>query len=298
MAARRRDLLTWGGEELRQKGITESGLEAELLLLRAAGLDRAELSRSLPDEAEPEEEDRFRRFIERRSTREPLFYILGEREFWSLPLKVDSRALIPRMESERLVEEAVRLVRSGDCGVQTGGNPCRVLDLGTGNGALALALLREIPEAEAWATDISPEALALAAENSRRLGCEARLHLEEGDLFSPVREKGGFFELIVCNPPYVPRGMIPGLEPEVSHFEPRLALNGGEDGLRVVRRIAEEAHRYLAPRGVLLLEHGDGQSEAVLRIFRGCGRYCGETILKDLSGRERALRARKRPGPG
>lgn len=294
MGITRRALWDWGCRYLRERGVEEARPESELLLISASGLDRARFYSSVFEEAGPEEEARFREMVGRRGTREPVFYILGEREFWSLPVKVDSRALVPRPESELLVEEAVRTARGKM--FPGAGEEIRILDLGTGSGAIALALGKELPEARVWATDISPEALELAEENARRLELAGRIRLAEGDLFAPVRDRRDFFHLIVSNPPYVPAGVLAGLDPEVSRFEPRVALDGGEDGLAVIRRIAEDVYSYLAPRGVLLLEFGDGQSREVLRLFRERGGTID--VLKDLSGRERVLRAERPTLPG
>ena len=167
------------------------------------------------------------------------------------------------------------------------------LDLGTGSGAVALAILTEIPEARAWATDLSPDALRIAAGNARRLKLEDRIQFLAGDLFGPLRQFREFFHLVVCNPPYIPSAVIPTLAPEVARGEPRLALDGGEDGLQVIRRVAEEAFAYLQTPGFLLMEIGDTQAEAVRNLLAQQGRYEDIRVIQDYSGRDRVVVAKK-----
>jgi release factor glutamine methyltransferase len=324
-------LVTWGRNYLAEKGVTEPEAAAELLFLKAAGVSRVELYARPENSVEPEVEAQFRELIRRRGERVPLFYLLGEREFWSLPIQVAPGVLIPRPETELLVEEAIRLVKecglplgiardkrnaaSGpvgltarrDCGMkksssspalnskpETRNSELFFLDLGTGSGAVALALLTEIPEARAWATDLSPDALRIAAGNARRLKLEDRIQFLAGDLFDPLRQFREYFHLVVCNPPYIPSAVIPTLAPEISRGEPRLALDGGEDGLQVIRRVAEEAFTYLQAPGFLLMEIGDTQAEAVRDLLARTGQYQDIRVIKDYSGRDRVIKARKK----
>jgi len=329
MKITRSALVEWGKEYLEGRGIPGSGVEAELLFLSAGGIARAEFYRDREAPVAPAEEKKYRELIRSRGEREPLFYLLGEREFWSLPIRVAPGVLIPRPETELLVEEAIRLVRecglpfdfdqgkrnaaSGpvgltarrDCGMEksssrpnpkpeTRNSELNFLDLGTGSGAVALALLTEIREARAWATDLSSDALRIAAGNARRLKLEDRILFLAGDLFAPLEQYHGFFDLLVCNPPYIPSAVIPTLAPEVAHGEPRLALDGGEDGLQVIRRVAEKGFQFLKTPGFLLMEIGDNQARAVEEILARTGGYEEIMILPDLSGRDRVVRAKKK----
>jgi release factor glutamine methyltransferase len=320
-------LIKWGKECLEGRGIAEPGAEAELLFLFSGNVGRTELYRHPEVTVPPDEEEKYRELIRRREERIPLFYLLGEREFWSLPIQVAPGVLIPRPETELLVEEAIRLVKecglplqgkrnaaSGpvgltarrDCGMKQSSSPPVLnskletrnselffLDLGTGSGAVALALLTEIPEARAWATDLSPDALRIAAGNARRLKLEDRIQFLAGDLFDPLRQFREFFHLVVCNPPYIPSAVIPTLAPEIARGEPRLALDGGEDGLQVIRRVAEEAFTYLQAPGFILMEIGDTQAEAVRDLLARTGQYQDIRVIKDYSGRDRVIIARK-----
>ena len=310
----RRDLVKWGKEDLEGRGIAEPGAEAELLFLLSGKINRTELYRDPDATVPPEEEEKYRELIRRRGERIPLFYLLGEREFWSLPIQVAPGVLIPRPETELLVEEALRLVkecglRNADCGMKKSSSPpalnskletrnpeLNFLDLGTGSGAVALAILTEIPEARAWATDLSPDALQIAAGNARRLKLEDRIRFLAGDLFGPLRQFREFFHLVVCNPPYIPSAVIPTLAPEVARGEPRLALDGGEDGLQVIRRVAEEAFAYLQMPGFLLMEIGDTQAEAVRDLLARRGKYENIRVIQDYSGRDRVVIAEKLRG--
>ncbi|MCX5858352.1 MAG: peptide chain release factor N(5)-glutamine methyltransferase [Proteobacteria bacterium] len=312
MKMNRSALIKWGKECLESRGIAEPGAEAELLFLFSGNIGRTELYRHPEVTVPPKEEERYRELIRRREERIPLFYLLGEREFWSIPIQVAPGVLIPRPETELLVEEALKIARSREQGAGSRNpNPesnislsdssivirqssiC-FLDLGTGSGAVALALLTEIPEARAWATDLSPDALRIAAGNARRLKLEDRIQFLAGDLFNPLRQFREFFHLVVCNPPYIPSAVIPTLAPEVARGEPRLALDGGEDGLQVIRRVAEEAFAYLQTPGFLLMEIGDTQAEAVRDLLARQERYQDIRVIQDYSGRDRVVIAEKK----
>lgn len=300
--------MEWGKEYLEGRGIPGPGVEAELLFLSAGGIARAEFYRDREAPVAPAEEKKYRELIRSRGEREPLFYLLEEREFWSLPIRVAPGVLIPRPETELLVEEAIKIARSPEPGagrdnqnpkIKTKGSKlippaiC-LLDLGTGSGAVALAILTEIREARAWATDLSPDALRIAAGNARRLKLEDRIQFLAGDLFAPLEQYHGFFDLLVCNPPYIPSAVIPTLAPEVANGEPRLALDGGEDGLGVIRRVAEKGFQFLKTPGFLLMEFGDNQARVVEEILARTGGYKEIKILPDLSGRDRVVRAKKK----
>jgi len=233
-------------------GVPEPRADAEVLLARALGTTRAGLvvgaRRPLPEGAARD----FAALLDRRAGREPLPYIVGEREFWSLPFAVDRRVLAPRPETELVVETALRLAPAAR----------RILDLGTGSGAIAAALARELPAARVCASDLAPSALAVARANLARHAPGVALVC--GDLLAPFRAAA--FDLVAANPPYVTDAELGGLAPEVRDHEPRVALAAGPDGLAALGRLVAEAPRVLAPGGWLVMEVGAGQAAAVRRL--------------------------------
>jgi release factor glutamine methyltransferase len=251
-------LLRWTEAYFAGRGIDSPRLDAELLLVETLGLDRVGLYLNFERPVQAGELATFRALVKRRAGREPLAYIVGRTEFWSLPFRVTPAVLIPRPETELLVEEA--LGRLGD------GN--RLLDVGTGSGALAVALAHERPALAVTAIDVSPLGLALAAENARDNGVAERIRFLQQDL---RRLPDGPFDLVVANPPYIPTGELPTLMPEVRDHEPQLALDGGRDGLDAYRVLAAQADTVLAPGGWLLVEVGSGQAPAVDDLFAGAG---------------------------
>lgn len=256
-------------------------LDAEVLLAHVLGVERARL-RSHPESlVRGPQREAYARALERRATGEPIAYILGYRDFWTLRLTVTPDVLVPRPETELLVERALALRDA---------KPARVADLGTGSGAIALALAHERPAWSITATDLTPAALAVARANAALHGLE-RVALREGDWFAPLA--GCTFDLIVSNPPYVGAG-DPALERGALAFEPRGALTPGPDALACLRAIVAESPRYLAPGGWLLLEHGADQAAEVagLLVARGFGHVRSHT---DLAGHERATEGRWNP---
>lgn len=251
-------ILKWTADYFGDKGIAAPRLDAELLLAEVLGLDRVGLYLNFDRPLVAEELDRFREFVRRRSQREPVQYILGATEFWSLELEVDARVLIPRADTEVLVEESLAL----------GPADARVLDVGTGSGAVAVALSHERPDWQMTAIDVDPGVLAVAAANAERHGLAGRIAFREADL---ADLPGGPFDLVVGNPPYIPSAEWAELMPEVRDFEPRLALDGGSDGLDCYRLLADQAARLLAPGGWLLVEVGIGQADAVANLFAAAG---------------------------
>ncbi len=230
----------------------------------------------------------FRELIQRRLKREPLAYIIGRREFWSLDLKVNRTVLIPRPETELLVSEGLK---TPAC--RASKETCRILDIGTGSGAVAIALAKEIPSASFVATDTSPEALSVAEENARTHDVIERIDFRKGDLFHPLRP-GEKFDLIVTNPPYIPQARISSLEPEIRDYEPRVALDGGPDGLDFYRRVLPGVDGFLEPEGWFLAEIGAEQDEDVLRIARRNAALNSFEFAKDLAGTKRVFKARKK----
>jgi release factor glutamine methyltransferase len=272
-------LLRWTADYFTGRGIDSPRLDAELLLAETLGLDRVGLYLNFERPLEAKELTAYRDKVRRRAGREPLAYILGRTEFWSLPVKVTPAVLIPRPDTERLVEVALPLLASGS----------RVLDVGTGSGVLAIALAHERPDLTVVAIDLSPAALAVAAENARDNGVAERITFIETDL---AVLPAGPFNLIMANPPYIPHGELATLMPEVRDFEPPLALDGGIDGLEAYRALARQAGEVLAPGGWLLVEVGSGQAPAVRDLIAGAG-LTEIFTAHDLAGIERVVGGRK-----
>jgi release factor glutamine methyltransferase len=246
-------ILQWTEGYLKDRGIDGGRLDAQLLLGEVLGLDRVGLYLHFERPLEEGELAAFREMVRRRVRREPVQYILEKAEFWSLSLRVTPAVLIPRGDTEVLVEEALRR-----------GVAKSILDVGTGSGAIALALASELPGARVEGIDLSLEALALAEENARRHNLQERVAFRAGDLRElPQRS----WDLIVSNPPYIPAEDIGALMPEVRDFEPRLALDGGSDGLDAYRLLASQAPSRLNLGGWILVEVGIGQAEAVSELF-------------------------------
>jgi release factor glutamine methyltransferase len=251
-------ILQWTADYFSGKGLDGGRRDAELLLCATLGTDRVGLYVQFDRPLEQGELADYRAKVVRRANREPVQYILGEKEFWSLPFAVSPAVLIPRPDTEVLIEEALRVAPQAR----------RILDVGTGSGAIAVALAHELPEAYVVATDISAEALAVAAANARRNDVAARVSLRQGDLACLPE---GPFDLIVSNPPYIPQADLAGLAPEVRDFEPRQALCGGADGLDCYRALTAQARERLAPGGWLLLEVGIDQASAVEQLLADAG---------------------------
>ena len=259
------------------------GLDAAVLLAHALGLPRTALLARPEMPVGPAERKRFGELVERRAGGEPLAWITGRREFWSLDLEVDRSTLVPRPETERLVEAV--LAAMGERAARepgAGGGPARVADLGTGCGAVAIAVAREAERAEVVATDIDPDALAVARRNVRRLA-PGRVELRPGSWCEPL--ESGAFSLIASNPPYL-RADDPHLREDGVRREPRRALVAGRDGLAAIRSIARGAGRCLRPGGRLLVEHGADQGEAVRGVLDATG-FEGVRTFRDLGGRDR-----------
>jgi release factor glutamine methyltransferase len=266
-AAPVREALAAATDALGAAGVETPRLDAELLLAEATGWDRARLAADPEAPIDPAAGRRFGEMVRRRWRREPVAYILGRKGFRNLELAVDHRALIPRPETELLVDVALEL------------RPRTVLDVGTGCGAVALAIADEIPGAEVTATDASPAALDLARENARRLDLDGRVGFVPGTL-----PPGGRFDLVVANLPYVREDEWEGLAPEITVHEPREALVAGADGLNAIRALLAEP----PPCGAIALEVGRGQGEAVCGLVAGAGFPSVET-RRDLAGIERVV---------
>jgi len=288
-AARAGTLLAQGESSLESAGVAEAGLNCAWLLAHVLKTDRlallADRGRLVPVSSVRS----FKRLVARKAGGEPLAYILGSQPFCGLSLKVDARVLVPRPETEELAGFAADfLLKRFRPGGANAAGP-EILDFGTGSGAIALALADKFRAARITAADKSRRALACAAENARALDCAGRIKFMA---VSAVRDCGGPFDLIVSNPPYIPTGVIAGLDREV-RAEPRLALDGGADGLAVAGRIIAQAPAALKKGGALFMEMGDTQSSAALKLL-GAGSWKVRRILKDLCGKKRFLFAIKK----
>jgi release factor glutamine methyltransferase len=269
-AAPVRDALAAATDALDAAGVDTPRLDAELLLAEATGLDRARLAAEPESPVEPAAGRRFGQMVRRRLCREPVAYILGRKGFRNIELAVDPRVLIPRPETELLVEVAVELA------------PRTVLDIGTGSGAVALSVADELPGSEVTATDTSSAALDLARQNARRLGLDARVRFVAG---SPPRER---FDLVLANLPYVREDEWPYLAPEITEYEPRDALVAGRDGLDAIRSLLDEPPGCAA----IALEVGAGQAGTVSEMVSEAGFRSVET-RRDLSGIDRVVLGRR-----
>jgi release factor glutamine methyltransferase len=265
-------------------GLDTPDLDARILLGHALGLDHAALAAAATRRLGVDEENAVAALANRRLAGEPIARILGYKEFWSLPLRVDAATLLPRPETETVVEAVLAAI---DADGPRSRN-LRIADLGTGSGALILALLSELPNAFGVGTDASTKALAVARDNARRLA-QIRARFIACDVAAALR---GPFDAIVSNPPYIASGDIAALAPDVRDFDPHLALDGGADGLHFYRTIAAAAPTLLAPGGVLVVELGIGQAEPVAHLFAAAG-LAPSPPYPDLNGTPRALVARK-----
>lgn len=276
-------LLREGTRRLEDAAIATARQDAEWLLATVLGLPRFDLYLEPAREVTAGGRDRFWALVGRRQAHEPLQYLLGFEDFVGLRIRVTPDVLIPRPETEGLVEWAVEILAPLDGPVAA--------DVGTGSGAIACALAAACPALEVLAIDSSLAALAVAAGNVRAAGLSARVRLVAGDLLAPLASLAGGLDMIVSNPPYLPTGIIPSLPREVAGFEPRLALDGGPDGLRVIRRIVAEAPGLLRSGGTLLMEIGEEQAGLVASLMAAEG-FSRIAARRDLRGVERFIAGR------
>jgi release factor glutamine methyltransferase len=276
-----RRVLDWTRGHFERQAVDAPRLTAELLLGSTLQLPRVKLYMDLDRPLLPGELAAYRELIKRRLAGEPTQYLVGHTDFYGRRFHVDPRVLIPRPETELLVEAALRgLARDA---------PAPVLDLCTGSGCVAVTVALERPLATVWAVDLAPDALAVARANAERLGAAERVTFLEGDLFAPLPPEARF-AVVVANPPYIRSADLPGLQREVLR-EPTLALDGGPDGLRVLRRIIDGALRVLAPGGLLALETSDDQGAALETLLHAAG-YREVALEKDLARQDRLALAR------
>lgn len=277
-----RRVVQWATEDFAARGIESPRLDAELLVSEALRLDRVRLYMDLDRPLDDAERAAIRELVKRRRAREPIAYILGRREFWGRSFAVGPAVLVPRPDTETLIERALELLPLGARD--------RVLDLCTGSGAIGITLAAERPDARVEATDVSAEALGIARANAERLG--VAIALRQGDLFAAAE---GRYALVACNPPYVAAEELATLAPEVKDHEPALALVSGPTGFEIHDRLVAGAGDVLEDGGVLLVEVGAGQAEELTRRLDAAAWVATTRVHRDLAGIERVVEASRRP---
>ena len=287
-------------ERLAERGVQSAQLDAACLMEAASGIPRWQFILDPEHTVPADRSDLLESMVSRREVREPIAYIVGMKEFWSLPLTVSPDVLIPRPDTETLVETALEIISSKfkvqDSrfelrGPETQNSKLVIVDLGTGCGAIALALAVELPHACVYAIDRSSGACRVARRNVQALGLTNRVRCIQSDLLKSIRtvDAGGGCDLIVSNPPYIPSDDCGALSPEITLYEPIEALDGGPDGLAYYRRIIESAPAYLREGGWLVLEVGDGQASAVMELIRRRGGFGPPEVKRDVAGRDRVV---------
>jgi release factor glutamine methyltransferase len=279
-----REVVQWTTDYFRQKGIESARLDAEVLLAHALRADRLYLYLNLDKPLSQQERDKYRELVTRRARREPVALITGRKEFWSINLRVCPGVLIPRPETEVLVQAVLDEIREL--------RQPRVLDIGTGSGAVAIAIAHDRPDARVIATDRDPGAASLTWLNAKESDTAEHMAVLAADLFSSFRT-GPHFHVICSNPPYVSDDDMMTLAPEIVRFEPRSALAAGPEGLDVIGAIASQAREFLAEHGALILEMGAGQEKAVREIFKSAGLDKEIAVFKDLAGIPRVVKGRR-----
>ena len=271
-----KDNLNISGELLMKSGSPDSRLEAEILLRHVLKIDRATMFSNLENILDSKQENDIAELVQRRLANEPLSYITGTREFYSLDFQITSDVLIPRQETETLVDEVIKIAKE---------NPLKIVDVGTGSGAIAIALAVNLPLAKIIATDISVDALHVAESNTKMNDVFSRINLKQGNLLDVLDEK---VDVIVSNPPYIPSNQIEHLQPEVKK-EPHIALDGGSDGLEYIRKLIGNCSEKLNNNGHIFIEIDPSQSEEVLKIADTNFPDARTAIIKDLSQNNRVL---------
>jgi release factor glutamine methyltransferase len=269
----------WARAQL--SGVSDSaGLDAQLLLLHVLGIDRAALIAHPERALSPAQADAYRQLVERRAEGKPLPYLIGRWPFFDVELIVTPAVLIPRPETEHLVEAALTWIKK-----QAGPGPLRLTDVGTGSGAIIISLLKHLPGAAGWAIDCSSAALEVARQNAARYDLDHQIEFIQGDLLSPLVDRGRRADLIAANLPYVSHDDLKA----IAHHEPRLALDGGPDGLDLIRRLLDQAPTVLARPGLLLLEIGAGQGERVCALAQRAFPAARVQLMADYAGHDRVV---------
>ncbi|MFO8057943.1 MAG: peptide chain release factor N(5)-glutamine methyltransferase [bacterium] len=270
-----KELLDWTARDFAEKGVDTARLDAELLLAEAMQCSRLDLYLRFDDVPDENSLALFREYVKRRRRREPVAYILGKKPFHDIEVHINPGVFISRPETEFLVDAAADRLK----GIPAGKS--KILDIGCGSGAVILSILNAVPLVQACAVDLDPKAGENLMQNAKRLGLKNRVRFFCGDLFEPVRDEGPF-DMVTMNPPYIPTDEIPSLEPEVRDYEPYRALNGGPDGLDVIRRLLNESPPYIKYGGWLLFEIGEGQADRVKELAPP--ELSSEEFRKDLQG--------------
>ena len=268
-------------------GVSNARLDAEVLLRFILDRDRTWLITHANEPLAGDKRKLFEDAVDRRAKREPLQYITGRQEFWGFEFTVTPDVLIPRPETELVVESAIRTA-----GKRPG---LTIIDLCTGSGCIAVSLAKELPGARIFATDVSEKALSVARENAGSHDVSSRIRFLEGDLFEPLEELDirGRVDIITANPPYIRSGDLRSLQPEVRDFEPETALIAGPGGKEIHQKIIDSAPTFLKRHGALIMEMGEGQAKGLIEIVNENGRYAAPEILKDLAGIDRVIVAKK-----
>ncbi len=276
-------ILQWTTSFFTTHQIDSPRLTAEILLAHVLGVRRLDLYLRFDQPLNSGELAAYREVIKRRARREPVAYITGMREFWGIDFAVTPDVLIPRPETEHLVEAALELIPAG------ASEKWQVLDVGTGSGAIVVSLAVNRPDHSYVASDISAAAITMAAKNAAAHGADAVISFLTGESFAPVQETGQKFDLIVSNPPYIPSEHIAGLAPEVGHYEPHAALDGGPHGLDIIDNLIKEAPNFLKEKGGLMMEIGFDQKDAVTALIEKNGRFDVIRFIRDYSGHDRVV---------
>lgn len=274
-------LLTWTTNFLKEKQADSPRLDAEVLLAHLLGVQRIALYTRFDEVANDDIRTKYRQLVKQRVEGCPVAYLVGFKEFYNLRFTVSPAVLIPRPETELLVLEAIRIAKPMTAP--------RIVDVGTGSGAIALTLAKHLPHAKVTAIDISPDALAVAMKNAEQLGLTSRVRFIQGDLLAPVANEA--FDLVVSNPPYIASDVIPTLPNNVKNYEPQLALDGGPGGTAIIERLAQQAKPLLVPGTHLLLEIGADQGKSVPTLLQNLKGYGPVTVLPDHAGLPRIVKA-------
>lgn len=280
-----RRILDWTIPHLKSHGSESPRLDAEILLAHSRGCPRIQLYTNYDEPLTDTQRAVMRDLVKRRATAEPVAYLVGHREFFGLDFQVTKEVLIPRPDTETLIVEAIELLKP-----QTAS---RVLDVGTGSGCIAISLAMNCPNAEVTAIDLSESALGIARQNADKHEVSSRIRFLQGDLFAPLSADEQF-DLIASNPPYIASAEIETLSADVRLHEPRAALDGGPDGLEVIRRLVAAAPQHLVPQGKLLIEISGEQADAVTQLLAANGHYDDIAVLKDLAKQPRVVRAARK----
>ncbi len=281
------EILDWATSYFKSNNIESPGLTAEILLSYTLKLRRIDLYLQHDQPLSKKEISFFKLLIKRRTDREPVAYIIGEKGFWSLNLIITRDVLIPRPDTEHLVEETLSFLDSSQASK-------RVLELGTGSGAVIIALALEKPENQFFASDYSKKAVMLAKKNAERYKLGKKIYFFAGQWFTSISTKINLFDIIISNPPYIQTKIIPDLQPEIYKYEPVMALDGGENGLCHISKIISQAHNFLNKNGSLLLEIGYDQQDAVHEIISNSDRYNDVSFINDHAGHTRVVRMTKK----